>query len=161
MTIPKIALAGAAALALSAAFIFQRTPAPLVLPTEQAIIEKNTRTIAMAQLPFETPSWVPDEATKKKALLRAYELNGNKMCCGSIDVSKEDLTESVTADGPAHAAAEIVDPNERNALDAETDNIERLQQKWLHLRGDRKETDVCKRHGLHKVEYSGKWRCRK
>ena len=40
--------------------------------------------------PFETPSWVPDEATKIRALKRAYELNGNSMVgMGSIDLTEE------------------------------------------------------------------------
>ena len=35
---------------------------------------------------------IPDEATKKKALLRAYHLNGDKMArWGSIDLSHDDL----------------------------------------------------------------------
>ena len=35
---------------------------------------------------------IPDEATKKKALLRAYHLNGDKMAgWGSIDLSNDDL----------------------------------------------------------------------
>src|SRR5258707_861710 len=38
---------------------------------------------------------------------------------GSIDLSKEDFTDRVTADAPAHAAVEFVDPNSRNALDAQ------------------------------------------
>lgn len=32
---------------------------------------------------------IPDEAMKARALQRAYELNGNRMCCGSIDVSQD------------------------------------------------------------------------
>ena len=38
---------------------------------------------------------IPDEATKIRALKRAYELNGNSMVGwgrGSIDLSKEDLS---------------------------------------------------------------------
>ena len=40
---------------------------------------------------------IPDEATKIRALKRAYELNGNSMVGwgrGSIDLSKEDLSET-------------------------------------------------------------------
>lgn len=39
--------------------------------------------------PFDTPNWVPDEETKKRALKRAYELNGNSMVGPMIDVSDD------------------------------------------------------------------------
>jgi hypothetical protein len=172
MTPTKLALAGAAAAALSAAFIFQRTLAPLVLPTEQSIMAKNARTLALAQMPFETPSWVPDEATKIKALKRAYQLNGNSMVGDHmIDVSKEDLTEHVTADQPAHAEAEIVDPKSRNALDAQADEPKDWDARRRFMNRTFRETrlryseakpkDVCAKHGMHKVVYRGSWRCRK
>lgn len=164
----KFALAGAALAALSLAFVFQRTPAPLVLPTEQAILAKNVQAIVLAQMPFDAPDWVPDEVTKKKALMRAYELNGDSMAGERmIDVSKEDLTERVTADQPA-------DPNERNALDAQAEDRPdwdarrrfmnrtfRATRRQLARHDEAKPKNVCERHGLHKVVYGDKWRCRK
>jgi hypothetical protein len=50
--------------------------------------------------PFDVPAFVPDEATKIRALKRAYELVGGITdAWGSVDVSKE---ESVTGDQPDH-----------------------------------------------------------
>ena len=41
-------------------------------------------------LPFAIPDWVPDEATKRRALRRAYELvRGITDAWGAVDVSKE------------------------------------------------------------------------
>lgn len=178
---PKLALAGAAAAALSAAFIFQRTPAPLVLPTEQSIMAKNARTLALAQMPFETPSWVPDEATKIKALKRAYEITGTMNAYdgmsvyfsthgpGSIDVSNDPVVhpELKKTEAPP---VEIVDPKSRNALDAQTEDPDwDARRRFMNrtFRGTRvryseaKPKDVCARHGMHKVVYRGSWRCRK
>ena len=50
-----------------------------------------------AQEPEPNMPVIPDEATKIRALKRAYELNGNSMVGwgrGSIDLSKEDLSET-------------------------------------------------------------------
>jgi hypothetical protein len=124
-----------------------RNDAPDWVPNEatktSASTVKSVPTVALVQMPFDVPNWVPNEITKKKALLRAYELNGHKMCCGSIDVtdmiddspptpsdplpSAEEIakrfpTDQVTADAPAHAAVEAADPNSRNALDAQADD---------------------------------------
>lgn len=54
--------------------------------------------------PFETPSWVPDEATKQRALRRAYELNSN-----SIDLSDDPIVTGRTV---------ITPETEFNMLDA-------------------------------------------
>lgn len=52
---------------------------------------------------------IPDEAMKKRALQRGYELNGNVMCCGSIDVSQDPIVTGRT----------IITPStEFNVLDA-------------------------------------------
>lgn len=59
--------------------------------------------------PFETPRWVPDEAMKARALKRAYELNNNVMCCGSIDVSNDPVVTGRTV---------ITPETEFNVLDA-------------------------------------------
>lgn len=59
--------------------------------------------------PFETPKWAPNEEMKKRALMRAYELNGNKMCCGSIDVSQDPVVTGRTV---------ITPETEFNVLDA-------------------------------------------
>jgi hypothetical protein len=55
---------------------------------------------------------VPDETTKARALKRAYELNGNVMCCGSIDVSQDPIVTGRTA---------ITPETEYNVLDAKAD----------------------------------------
>jgi len=175
MTPTKIVLAGAAMVSLLIMFAFQRTPAPLVLPTEATIKAKNIQTWAILQPPFDTPSWVPDEVTKKKALMRAYELNGNSMVGEHmIDVSKEDLTEHVTADQPVHAATEVAGPNERNTLDAQAgdkpdwegrrrfmNRTFRATRHQLAHHNEDKPKDVCTRHGMHRVQYLKTWRCRK
>jgi len=57
----------------------------------------------------QIPPRVPNEETKKRALMRAYELNGNKMCCGSVDVS----------DDPVVTGRTVITPEtEFNVLDA-------------------------------------------
>jgi hypothetical protein len=43
-----------------------------------------------AAVPFDVPAFVPDEATRRRALRRAYELVGGITdAWGSVDVSKE------------------------------------------------------------------------
>ena len=45
---------------------------------------------------FDHAPLIPDEATKKAALLEAYRLNGNSMVrWGSIDLSQEQIPKSV------------------------------------------------------------------
>jgi hypothetical protein len=124
-------------------------------------------------MPFETPTWVPDEATKKKSLKRAYEITGTMNAWdgmgtyfsvhdqSSIDLSREDFTDRVTADTPA--TVEVADPNSRNALDAQADEPAKGygRQKLAHQSEAKTETDICTRHGMHKVVYRDRWRCRK
>src|SRR5258707_14737027 len=38
---------------------------------------------------FETPYWVPNEATKQRAPRRGYELKGQWMGCGSVEGTNE------------------------------------------------------------------------
>jgi hypothetical protein len=107
----------------------------------------------------------PDEATKAAALKRAYEMNGNSMVrWGSIDLSEEDKAGQVTADAPAHAAAEVTDPNALNPLDAQAPDWEarrRFMNRTFKATRNQLAGDVCERHGMHKVVYGDKWRCRK
>jgi hypothetical protein len=149
MTPTKLALAGTAMFALLLAFAFQRTPAPLVLPTEQSIMAKNARTLALAQMPFETPSWVPDEATKKKALMRAYHMNGGSMVGDHmIDVSKQEGI--------------VADPDTVNELDEQAQKTAQVQEdKPVRRHGPHAVENTCTKKGLQKVEYGGHWRCRK
>jgi hypothetical protein len=78
---------------------------------------------------------IPDEAMKKRALLRAYELNGNSMCCGSIDVSHD----------PVVTGRVVITPEtEFNVLDATAD----------------KASDPCGPHGMVQVPGQPK-RCRR
>lgn len=95
------------------------------------ILALSLITPAMAQT-------IPDEAMKARALKRAYELNGNIMCCGSIDVSQD----------PVVTGIEITPETEFNALDAAAPN---------------NETDICVRHNLRKVvsEDGKSWRCKR
>ena len=45
---------------------------------------------------FDHAPLIPDEATKKAALLRAYHLNGDSMTrWGSIDLSQQEIPKSV------------------------------------------------------------------
>lgn len=78
---------------------------------DRSIVERGLRWQDPPVLPppFETPSWVPNEETKKRALLRGYELNGNSMCCGSIDVSDDPIVTGRTV---------ITPETEFNVLDA-------------------------------------------
>jgi hypothetical protein len=70
--------------------------------------------------PFDTVEWVPDEAMKKRALLRAYLLNGNSMVGrAAIDVSDDPVVTGVI---PA---------------EEEEDRINYLQRKWERLFGDK------------------------
>jgi hypothetical protein len=167
MTITKVVLAGSAMSVLLLMFATRPDPLPPAEKDQDRI--KSAHTIVLAQMPFDTPSWVPSEATKRKALLKAYELNGNSMCCGSIDVSKEDLTERVAPDAPAHAAAE---PVADEAADKQPDwdarrkfmnrTFRATRQQLANVNRETKtEKDVCQRHGMHKVTYGDKWRCRK
>ena len=153
----KIALAGTAMFALLIMFATRPDPTP---PAE--LVVRAIPTEPILQPAFDTPSWVPDEATKKKALMRAYHMNGGSMVGDHmIDVSQQEGI--VTADAPAHAEVEVVDPNERNALDAQAEEPAKGhgRQKLAHRSEAKLETDVCQRHGLHKVVYGDKWRCRK
>jgi hypothetical protein len=92
----------------------------------------------------------PDEATKIKALKRAYELNGNSMVrWGSIDLSKENLdppvvvrTIPITPPAPL-----ILAPSKKKIVDVVIDAPKR--------------NDICKRHGLRKITEGKSWRCRK
>ena len=59
-------------------------------PLARALGADHIGGLKLAQAQVVSPL-VPDEATKKRALLRAYELNGNRMCCGSIDVSQDPI----------------------------------------------------------------------
>jgi hypothetical protein len=106
------------------------------------IPSKSIPTQRIIQPPFDTPSWVPDEETKKRALRRAYELNGDKMVGGMIDVSDDPM---VTGVAPAE---------EKNPLDAIADMTNPLPAPAA---------DICKRHGMRKVtsEDGRSWRCRK
>lgn len=132
MTTTKIVLATSAVIALLATFAITRIPGPA-----PPVLDRSTPTIALEQLPFDTPSWVPDEATKKKALMLAYDITGTMNAYdgtswyfsthdqGSIDVSKiladRVITDRVTADAPAKASVDIADPNTRNVLDAQAE----------------------------------------
>lgn len=66
---------------------------------------------------------IPDEATKKRALQRGFELNGNKMCCGSIDVSQDPVVTGRTV---------ITPETEFNVLDATPVTPEKEQEKKKH-----------------------------
>jgi hypothetical protein len=60
-----------------------------------ALIAALAPLAALAQEPEPNMPVIPDEATKIRALKRAYELNGNSMVGwgrGSIDLSHEDLS---------------------------------------------------------------------
>lgn len=161
MTPTKIALAGAAMTVLLIMFATRPAPAP-DLPLDPVVRAIPTETLA--QMPFDHPSWEPNEDTKTWALKRGYELNGNRMCCGSIDVSQE----------VAERNAGVVSPDEKNALDDEAGNAEdhEARRRFMHrvFKATRdqlakaevkQDADICKRHGLHKVVYGDKWRCRK
>jgi hypothetical protein len=68
----------------------------------------------------QIPPRVPNEETKKRALMRAYELNGNKMCCGFIDVSQD----------PVVTGRNVITPEtEFNVLDATTIPAEKRRRK--------------------------------
>ena len=119
--------------------------------------------------PFDTPSWVPDEATKKRALMRAYELNGNSMVGHMIDVSDDqvvhdgmlkfktdgkdwDVTKKqVKTQSIIVKPVDFPPPHEKNTLDAIADLTDPEPAK----------ADICKRHHMRKVTTGNSWRCRK
>jgi len=70
---------------------------------------KIKRVQTVDPLLVQIPPRVPNEETKRRALRRAYELNGNKMCCGSIDVSDDPIVTGRTV---------ITPETEFNVLDA-------------------------------------------
>ena len=89
-------------------------------------------------------------------LLLAYELNGNRMCCG------------FTEPAPAPATMEIVDPNKFNEIDAIASGkvppvivLQDDRDDPPASRHGRSHGNICERHGMHKVTYGDKWRCRK
>jgi hypothetical protein len=47
------------------------------------------QTRPLVQMPFDHPAWEPTEEQKKAALLRAYHLNGDRMCCGFIELPEK------------------------------------------------------------------------
>jgi hypothetical protein len=168
MTPTKIALAGAAMTVLLIMFATRPDPTP---PVELVVLEKIKGTSPdvpraiptepILQPAFDTPSWVPDEATKKKALLRAYHMNGGSMVGDHmIDVSQPEGI--------------VADPGVVNELDEQADNpnwearrrfmnrtFRATHDQLAHHDKTKSETDICKKHGLHKVVYGDKWRCRK
>jgi hypothetical protein len=158
MTPLKIALAGTAMFVLL--IMFATRPAPAPEPPAEPVV-RAIPTEPILQPVFDTPSWVPDEATKRKALMRAYHMNGGSMVGDHmIDVSQQEGI--VTADAPAHAEVDVVDPNERNALDAQAEEPTkgRSRVKLAH-RSEAKPEDTCAKHGMYRVEYRKTWRCRK
>ena len=158
MTPTKIALAGAAMTVLLIMFATRPAPAP-DLPLDPAVRAIPTETLA--QMPFEHPSWEPDEATKKKALMRAYHMNGGSMVGDHmIDVSQP---ESIVAD--PGVVNELDDQADKSDWEARRRFMNRTfratHDQLAHHDKTKKDDDVCKRHGLHKVVYGDKWRCRK
>lgn len=104
----------------------QADPLPAMRVAENSVVIRPVYKFeAFEPLPpkFDTPSWVPDEATKKRALQRGYELNGNKMCCGSIDVSQDPVVTGRTA---------ITPETEFNVLDATSVIPEKEKEKKKH-----------------------------
>lgn len=105
---------------------------------------------AMAQ--HEEPSW----EVKRAALMRAYETNGNRMSgWGMLDateprVVKTDRIKPTTplpVDKPVQKAEQP---------DLNMDDLREFSRKANY------KTDICVRHGLHKVMVRGgkSWRCK-
>lgn len=139
--------------------------APTVLPLPIQIADpdmpKLIRTVPLAQMPFDTPAFVPDEETKKRALKRAFELNDNKMCCGFIDLTDDPIVHPELV--PKEKGDEPTKPSfKERMLVPPPVEPKREKLKLLH-RIATKERDVCTMHGMHKVEERGgkSWRCRK
>jgi hypothetical protein len=98
----------------------------------------------------------PDEATKIKALKKAYELNGNSMVrWGSIDLSKYNFDEAppvvVRTIPIVPPAPPVLIPSKKKLLDAVNDAPTRIITR----------SDICKRHGLRKIINGKSWHCRK
>jgi hypothetical protein len=90
----------------------------------------------------EEPSW----EVKKAALIDAYHANGDRMSGWGMyerDTPRVVQTEPVT---PV-AKAEV-----KNELDQQADQ----QPRQVSTK-----TDICARHGMHKVIKGDSWRCRK
>jgi hypothetical protein len=86
-----------------------------------------------------TPAFAePDEATKRNALMQAYEMNGNSMVgWGSINLEEVRIIKTDRIKAP------IVNATEKNELDASADK------------------NVCEKHHLRKVQFRKRWRCKR
>ena len=101
---------------------------------------------SQAAPPFDTPSWVPDEETKKQALKRAYDISQDR-----------EFKERILVPPP-------VDPNVHNELDEKADKpVKNKRQKLIHKTEvvEKAEVDICKIHKMHRVPIHGgkSWRC--
>jgi hypothetical protein len=104
---------------------------------------------------------MPTEEQKAKALRDAYGKQTPAEIAHSLTFGL-DLPVVVTTERIIPVAL----PEEKNFIDAAADktNIDRLQRKWVQLRGDRiLLNNICEEHGMHKVTTRGgkSWRCRK
>jgi hypothetical protein len=96
----------------------------------------------------------PTEEQKHDALMRAYHQNGDSMVgWGSIDMT-----------APRKVTTERITPDAPDAKAEQSNETDKLQQKWVRLRGNRKlANNVCEDHGMHKVLSNGgrSWHCKK
>jgi hypothetical protein len=108
---------------------------------------------ALAQQPIE-----PTEEQKIDTLKQAYHINGDSMVGDHmIDLTAPRVIQTVPE-------MPVADPANKNELDEQADKTNRLQQKWVQLRGDRKlPKNICEEHDMHKViAHGGKaWRCKR
>jgi hypothetical protein len=114
------------------------------------------KTLALLLLVLATPAFAqePTEEQKINALKHAYELSS-----GATDV-RPVKTERIIP---------VAAPEEKNAIDKTADDearrlaVHRALYAVRQMIVDKKEQDVCERHGMHKVLLNGgkSWHCKK
>jgi hypothetical protein len=120
------------------------------------VIRTIALTLLLAATAATAQQYIPSEEEKVAALKEAYRLNGNSMVGDRmIDLTAPRVVKTDRIMPEARA-------EDKNELDEAADNVDRLQQKWLRLHGDRlAEADVCARHHMHKVVRGTSWRCKR
>jgi hypothetical protein len=111
-----------------------RSPAPAPLPALRDSDKDQTRYVG------------PDEATKAWALRRAFQLNGNSMVGNNRMI---DLTDETPFTNPVKTERVTVTmPKPAPAAEAQLAKMVPV-------------SDVCARHGMHKVTRGSSWRCKR
>lgn len=124
-------------------------------------------TLAAAEDTIYIMPAIPSESTKAAALLYAYRLNGNSMVgfgamgFGAIDFSNGPISENTPGVVRTIRVKPTPLPVDKPVQKAEQPDLNMDDLREFSRRANYK-TDICARHGLHKVMVRGgkSWRCK-